>query len=1275
LLNAVKPPAFNLARFERRTWMTWADALCSSLLPLQQGHLPEKDVLPLLANLTKALSVALFRDVPFPRAIEQFAIIFRSLMTTSIHDSTTVRLESSRSMSIYLSRLLPFFSDRMQEGFVRALKSIEFKTPLALATFLFISRYVSPGFMLQFVKMSLILDHFVVNDDCYVTIIEGLQRLGIPFLRELLDVLLQQYARDRNRHLVKAIGTVVKLAPPLFPKVVELKSLNLFAFLFANIDIKQIDFDVAPVIDLAFEKLSSEQISPIDLDNCYQILANLSPLCEVKVDATETGVSLEVLGHQIELPPDKFAQRSPFFLLPLPVSLIAPKPGESVLLLTAKFRTLAKVMDDANRTEIEALFRPFLLRHYGPETSAAIIGFSECVPKLRSPALINRVIYREISSWFHSFDVLRVLRRLEFQPHYLDLLYSFVRFGSVKLHVEVIETLRGFVNSDNFEAIVRFFVAKLDPFTKGEFESVLGILTMLRNSGPHLAEFATADGIATEALGVFQTDLRVLASLYRFLAGNVCSPAAVELAISIANSYYSVILGGPHDDGELFEAIEKEVQNESFDILAQIKDYSEYLPCFAASVKFVFSLPFATIGPDKAIELSDRLFPFFPHDVTQFLEVNWKELADDRKLPFLSTAGRRLEFVSDLPVCASWCRIALMTESIFTDKCNAKTIGFLHFTGALYLANQPESMQVAEVFARYLMLTSRDGEQLCQKFIESLPPASLLEFRRSIPADNFCVYQNFFPGQVDAEVEAPPNMPKFRPGEFVLPKEPEELADALELAIFDVSKSELDSLFKLIVAHGWAFSIFDYVYPSFLVPPMIDRVPVVENQLGIDKARTLWRPLIVQRHPSRYLEEALSMAKPKLATVLDLCSLVPFFDPDSPVLFDVARHCFRTSTTLKRLRPSLTLYALVLSVSKHPISREVVTDFVQAVQLETTPHYQLSLCLVGFEARLPPDLPFLQFTYRAMQLGSAWLGECRHYSLVLIRNLAEIAKLRRRLPADLEAIALDLIHAFVPSQQMRGIFLMDLGQFRGGLKSLLSIAVNSIHLPILNELAVKAIKRKKWSDRLLRLTALFAVGRNRAEFSTAMQCFLFFLRNAGPDVGQRVIQICGEIIQEPASVSELQDALVCIEERVLLAKSAQRGKAMLEFVKPWLDHLRGTDGHFTLDYAMVISKRLRQFASEQEFFEGLASNFLTASPRFFSVFPVFAKYWRTFQGCDWAPAVVSNAIEATKASCHRAALSLMKRGLVRESLDLAKFDGDCPESDVLVQRMGKRRTI
>jgi hypothetical protein len=294
---------------------------------------------------------------------------------------------------------------------------------------------------------------------------------------------------------------------------------------------------------------------------------------------------------------------------------------------------------------------------------------------------------------------------------------------------------------------------------------------------------------------------------------------------------------------------------------------------------------------------------------------------------------------------------------------------------------------------------------------------------------------------------------------------------------------------------------------------------------------------------------------------------------------------------------------------------------------------------------------------------------------VLIRNLAEIAKFRRRLPVDLEAIALDFIRAFVPSQQMHGMVLIGLGQFRGGLKSLLSIVVNSIHLPILNDLAMKTIKQKKWCDRLLKLTALFAVDRNRAEFSIVIQCFFFVLGNAGPEVSQRVIQLCSEIIRNPSSVNELQHALVCIEERVLLAKSAQRGQAMLEFVKPWMENLHETDSYLTFDYASVISKRLRQFPSEREFFEGLASNFLTACPRFFPMFSVFAKYWWTFQGCDWAPDILSNAMQAIKASCHRAALSLMKRGLVRESIDLAKFDGDCPESDVMVQRTGKRRTI
>lgn len=909
-----------------------------------------------------------------------FVNIFKILFGLSLHETTSIKLESSRAMSIFLSRLLPFYNDLLQKSFSKAIEDLKIKTPLVPASFSFMSKHVSQPLLLQYINITPIVEQFQVNDSCFPFIIDNIGQLGTGFLQYLLKKLIVQLKTDPNRHLLRSIGSLVKHSPEIFlPQILNLDYLTLFAYVFLNVEFDHKKFDLSHVADLISKALQSEKSSPLERDCAFQVLSTLSP----KVSVSENDknlIEIEFCSTKVTIDPKKNLDRPPFFLLPLPLDLLRPVKNESVLQLSPKFKTIAKATTKENVSEILSIFREHLNLPYSEVVSSAIIGFASQPNKLRCPELINEVIYKKSVSWFHSIDILRVIKSFDIvNTHTLNLLYEFIVSGNVRLSSEAIEVVKSLTNSENSEMIENFFSQKVDLFNENIFERMITTLVAISDKTSVNSYLNFLSKILLEEIDLHKDNIRILSIIFNFLSHKDLSFATTsklmpycKIAVAVCEAYLASIYGDTQEAETNFNNslnqnsnnnknqnkntqvnidfksflthAKKDVLSKSFDIINEYNDYHSYYPSFSAAVQFVFSLPIYVIGVAKAIDLSSKIFTFFPKLCSEFYEKNWSNIDESYKNNIMQVLFLKLQFVSDHETIAIWCRIALKTRSIFQIPQINKTVQSMNFTCATLLTPNLTDMKSAADFSAYLFVSiGEQHKKNMEVFVSDLNDEKKIEFNNELKVLFEDKVPPFYNGvltdQNGIDKQNNSNENKDKNDEDDLPISINETGFVADLnqAILKGNSYDVIQLLKKAIDEKVSFNLFDFNFPSKMIEIISKWISFsvsyenLKKILSIEQekfslldflllARTEWRKLVIYliesdpTNSNQLLNELANSQKIKYNTILNVSSIVPYVYFESSELFKLAARVAMKAEKLKKMRASFLFLAHVLSI-------------------------------------------------------------------------------------------------------------------------------------------------------------------------------------------------------------------------------------------------------------------------------------------------------------------------------------------------------------------------
>ena len=1242
------------------------------LVPLRNLETEEAVVLKVVDVFEKNLVARMFEGLPLSQAVSSFSEIFRVLFNCSMHESATVRLEVARAMSVFLCRMLPFYCDRLQEAFAKALQRLKSRTPLMVAAFTMISQHIAAPLLLQFLKLSPILEWLVVDDGVYVPIIEKMSALGNGFLVELMNHLIGQFRKDPNRHIIKAIGTVVKHSPTLiFPMVADIRSLPLMAYVCSNANIEHVQFDWSPVIQHAFEVLSKPDSSPIDVDNSLQILSGLSHFLETRVDVIGDGkLELSIGGQVLQLMCEKLIQRPAFFLLPIPVSLLTPTDGDSVLVLTSKFRSLARAMNDENMEEILQIFQPYLTMSYNERCSSAMIGFGMCVQKVKDPILVNRVIFRDPTNWFHAFDIVRIVKNLPITVSLVDVLHRCLLMKSEDLTRASIEALKESTTDESFAVVAGYFNRNVDPY---DTNSLVPVLTALKELITTQTRQQTGSVLlrpviqyVIECLDLYSQDLSVLACLYGFLSRFHLTFIEEEKLSKIAKSVLNVIdfywisffgqekKAKETETDELLVLIRKEVQDASFDILNQFKDYHSFLPCFGSAVEFFYSLPLRVIGSQQALDVVDKMFTFFPEASTKFLETNWHRFKDTERVPVLSEIFNKLQFVSDPEVMAAWCRIAMSTESLARDKRMEQVVGFLHVECATYLDTAPKSMETAEVFCRFLMRTMPSGRDYVAKFMATLNENQLVELARYSDKNE---YGELIPNSVDAHAE----IPVIEPQQVKVPTDAKEFREALANAVLRGDIQEMQRIFVWAQENKWKVNMKDYEFPVFMREFIMKRgTRSMDTKEALSFARTMWRRTAstrIEKAHNEVITSLLDAPKVKRNTLLDLMAIVSVMRSfDTQKLLQLAYQASLVSETTQRLRVTVLLLAIIVRDIKR-LDDKIVRAFINNMnqKFSVLPHRELSICLREMHTSITVDAPFLYFCWKLMTESSRNSSEYAILCRILKKNMDVLLKANKKTAVDFESVAHHLLKSPQPSLYMGGLRILTLGPVRHTLDYVVEGLEKFRSSPVINTLIVSIVTVNDWRERFAKFEAYLAIHPSQPEFYTFMPLFGYITRSL-PLTNQlcaSTVRLVEALLESTTDYNQFIQMTGILKVILKQLPKEKREMQSMAYFERFLRSIE-TESYYTFFYIREMATLASSEGNQQKVFETLCSKATTIPVRFSVMFAVLAWESTKVSNKEWRNMQLSKVIESTTNPEQKRALQCLQNDTIKEAIEDAK---------------------
>lgn len=549
------------------------------------------DITRVLARLQDEINWQFLRPYPTLDRENFFTRLWNFLLFTASHSNTSVRLAAYRTTGAFLLKVTPYYPKEIMNTFsdIALASTIDMKSSAIIASsFAFISNFTALPYLQDFLHKTPVFHHFSISDSIFSEhlsqIIRNLGRLGDEWLLTLLHCFLEKVITSKDRYLILSIAEIIKHSPLKLMNELLIfirdnsqlsENLELISYLFSSIDCNYDTIDLGDVVEAAMKIISNiSKSTSMEIDSAFQILSIKSPSFSVQIDkivnetenqaneseeskSNDTDDSAKkksndndefknvfvkinaIFGEKTlsdTIPVSPYLNRPSFFNLPLPLDILKVNPRDGVLQLTAKFKTMAKMINDIEngiepnlinadndndinrskkdiRSAIFNQFSSFLSASYNDMTSACMQGYALCLCSLLRHCdecnvinLTKHVIFAKPQSWFHSSDILRIIKaipycfystyngkyydeNMDFYPVFnevnapfkteaiLDVLTSFVMNTNEELSKHALKaTSRVIINTD-FERGTQYIASKITFFDNFQLGKLLSILT------------------------------------------------------------------------------------------------------------------------------------------------------------------------------------------------------------------------------------------------------------------------------------------------------------------------------------------------------------------------------------------------------------------------------------------------------------------------------------------------------------------------------------------------------------------------------------------------------------------------------------------------------------------------------------------------------------------------------------------------------------------------------------------------------------------------------
>ena len=646
------------------------------------------------------------------------------LLYAGSHSNTSVRLSAYRTTGVFLLRVTPYFPGEVQSTFsdmaTASTLSQDIKSSAIIASsFAFVSNFNAFPYLDGFLHKNPVFHHFSIGDaifsDHLASIIRNLGRLGIEWLTGLLHSFLQKLEHSSDRYLILAIAAVIKHDPlKLMSELLlfvreqyDVKDhLALISFLLSSIEC---NFDSLNLLDIAEASMgvlaNFESETVANVDSAFQILGLQSPSFSVVItNANESTLRIALVSPQGEEKMEVLLNIEPciskpsFYLLLLPKELLFPKENDGVLQLTAKFKTVSRIVNNP-LTEVPLLheivmqFKAFLSREYSDMTSACMQGFASCLPAIfrryEKRQLIFHIlalcIFVKPKSWYHATDIVRVIKAIPVEflkkevktAKVLDKLLEFVLSKNEKLQAGAKKCLVRMVINTDFYRYTHQIANMIDYYETHSLIVYLDILTMIISSSKnksivHLNHVVLA---VLEFMSFCTPDVDLLTVMMRFLScfdlGFVPTQElqpCMLLATSVISASLVLSTGDHWETGlklpmeeEITEMISNHMASMNYDIISETAmDYTKFLGPFAAALKLLAALPCKMLGRHFTKSLFEKTVNLFPLESAKLIHKHWDTFRDSEKVAILLQVWPTLRYVQNYEPAAVWCAL-LMT--------------------------------------------------------------------------------------------------------------------------------------------------------------------------------------------------------------------------------------------------------------------------------------------------------------------------------------------------------------------------------------------------------------------------------------------------------------------------------------------------------------------------------------------------------------------------------------------------------------------------------------
>lgn len=453
-----------------------------------------------------------------------------------------------------------------------------------------------------------------------------------------------------------------------------------------------------------------------------------------------------------------------FYLLPLPMKpFLVPDKNDSASVLVAKMTNIALQISDENEIQdIEEKIK-FLDQYsqggYDNVVSACLQSLTLCVNSLIMnttssvlPQMLRRLLFANTVSWFHASDILRVVQaiRVDLIPmlfgknslkELLELLLGFAMNPNSQLRGESRKVIHDMVTKDNVDSVIQIVIANIDYYLPMSLQVHLGILTdvMRRFKDTRLDMINFVSHLIFEVSDFYADDIYTMSSILEFMSLIDLKAHEVSEIVPLLNFATPIVRAGisfltgwtcRSEWLPYYEMISRFVTSNSVEIISEgAHVYRERYRCIYAAVVFLLALPKNLVDMRVHQEICERLYRFFPDEITDYLLYKQKRIQAKKRIKMIDRHISKLDFVKSSSVHAKWCEIFVRnSESLMTPELS-RCIEKLLRTALWYMDN-PSKASVGELvqFAQFIVEKDRANYKVVLKMVYSLSEEQQQEF-------------------------------------------------------------------------------------------------------------------------------------------------------------------------------------------------------------------------------------------------------------------------------------------------------------------------------------------------------------------------------------------------------------------------------------------------------------------------------------------------------------------------------------------------------------------